>query len=81
VGELTYGLGLKTIDEVVLAKETTIRRAVAELVRREHLIAEGAGAAGVAALLDRTVGGGTVCVVLSGSNIDPDRLARLLTEG
>ena len=80
VSERTYRLGLDTIDEVVLAREESIRRAVADVARREHLVVEGSAAAGVAALLDGAVdaAGRRVCVVLTGANIDGERLAGLL---
>ncbi len=80
VSERTYRLGLETIDDVVLAREETIRRAVGEVARREHLVVEGSAAAGVAALLDGALdaAGKRICVVLTGGNIDSGRLAELL---
>ncbi len=79
VSEATYTLGLETIHEVVLARESSIRRAVGEILHREHLVVEGSGAAGVAALLDgaAVLGPGPAAVVLTGGNIDPGRLAGL----
>jgi threonine dehydratase len=79
VSERTFALGLELIDEVVLAAEATIRAAVIEIARQEHLLVEGAGAAGVAALLDGVVDirGRRACVLLSGGNIDLDRFAGL----
>ena len=48
-------------------------------MRHERLVAEGAGAAGVAALLcGELKRRGRVAVVLSGANIDPDVLAGLI---
>jgi threonine dehydratase len=81
VSARTYELALELVDDVVLATEATIRAAVREIAVREHLVVEGSGAAGVAALLDRAVdvGGQRVAVLLSGGNIDPDRFAALLT--
>jgi threonine dehydratase len=65
------------VDRIVRVSEADLRSAIAGVVRHEHLIAEGAGAAGVAAILARRLDtqGRTVAVVLSGSNIDPEVLA------
>jgi threonine dehydratase len=80
VSESAFHRAEDYVHDVVLAREATIRRAVAELLWHEHMVVEGSGAAGVAALLDAAVeaGGRRVCVVLTGSNIDPDRLRELL---
>ncbi|MEW6745974.1 MAG: pyridoxal-phosphate dependent enzyme [Planctomycetota bacterium] len=80
VSERSYEWGKSSIDEVVLVREQTIRRAVAEIARHEHVIVEGAGAAGVAALLEGGVRGERLAVVLTGSNIDSARLRELLEE-
>ena len=78
IGPVTWELSARTIDDVVLAREATIRRAVRELCLQEKLVVEGAGAAGVAALLDGVLPPGPLCIVLSGGNIDPALLAELL---
>lgn len=77
IGELTFELGGRYLDDVVLAKETTIRRAVAQIARHEHLIVEGSGAAGVAALLDGGIQGDRICIFLTGGNIDHQLFASL----
>jgi len=53
-----------------------------DVLGSEHLLVEGSGAAGVAAIADRVVdvGGRRAVVVLTGGNIDPPLLARLLAE-
>jgi threonine dehydratase len=68
------------VDEIVTVTEDDIGRAIVGLVESEHLIAEGAGAVGVAALLAGRAErrSGRIAVVLSGSNIDGVRLAGLL---
>jgi threonine dehydratase len=81
VGERSFQLAERTLDEVVLAKESTIRAAVPAILRKEHMLVEGAGAAGVAALLDGRVSGRRMAIVLTGANIDLPRLAELLGEG
>jgi threonine dehydratase len=53
--------------------------AIRMLVERMHVVAEGAGALPLAAALSGKAGGGTICCVISGGNIDSSRLAALLT--
>jgi threonine dehydratase len=57
-------------------------RGVADAVRilaeRNHVIAEGAGAAAVAAALSGRAGGGRIVCIVSGGNIDAHKLAVLL---
>lgn len=80
VGELTYRLGLRWIDTVLAVPEASIRRAVVDVLCRERLVVEGAAAAGVAAVLAGRVPGERIGVILTGSNIDPERLAGLMRE-
>jgi len=80
VSELTYRLGLRWIDDVLAVPETAIRRAVVDVLCRERLVIEGAAATGVAAVLAGRVPGERIGVILTGSNIDPDRLAGLMRE-
>jgi threonine dehydratase len=54
--------------------------AIRMLVERMHVVAEGAGALPLAAALSGKAGGGTICCVISGGNIDASRLAALLTQ-
>jgi threonine dehydratase len=80
VGALSFPLAERTIDEVVMVSEATIRRAVVEVLLHERLLVEGSGAAGVAALLEGKAEGKRLGVVLTGSNIDGGRLQELLEE-
>jgi threonine dehydratase len=82
-GKLTLPLIQRYVDEIVTVDEETIAQAVALLLERCKLVAEGAGALGVAALLSgaiRTEGRKTV-VVISGGNIDINLLARIVEHG
>jgi threonine dehydratase len=67
---------------VEVVGEDTLRAAIRLLAREHRLVVEGSGAAAVAALLERkpVAGAGAICVVLSGRNIDRDRLREILTE-
>ena len=62
--------------------EGDLRASIRGLVRHEHLVAEGAGAAGVAAIAAGLVGSRslTTAVVVSGANIDLALLAQVLQE-
>jgi threonine dehydratase len=79
---ITFGIVQRLVDRTVLAPENMLAGAVRGLVSHEHLIAEGAGAAGVAALIAGRidVAGREVAVVVSGGNIDARRLAALISD-
>jgi len=80
VGELPLAIARRLVDEVLLVEEETLERAVATLIDIEKTVAEGAGAAGLAALLEhgsRFVGL-RVGVPISGGNIDARLLADVL---
>lgn len=79
-GELTYPLVRDHVEEVVLVDDASIARAMAFLLTRAKQLTEPAGAAGVAALLDGRipVGDGPVVVVLSGGNVDLERMPEIL---
>ena len=55
--------------------------AVRLLVERNRVVAEGAGAVPVAAALTGRAGSGTVACVVSGGNIDVEKLAKILAGG
>jgi threonine dehydratase len=69
-GSITYDIVAAGAPRVVRAREATIRRAVADLLEEEHLVAEGAAGAALAAVLDGLTHGDArrTVVVLSGSN-------------
>jgi threonine dehydratase len=77
---ITFGFIQRHVDEIVTVSEDDLQAAVAGLVEAEHLIVEGSGAAGVAAILGRRVevADRRVAVIVTGSNIDRARLASLL---
>ena len=80
-GDLTKPVVEELVDEILLVDEDHIERAVSTLVEHQRIIAEGAGAAGIAALLQhREAFTGQKCgVVICGGNIDPRLLAGVLT--
>ncbi len=79
-GELTYEVVRRHVEDVVLVSDDEIREAMAFILARTKLLVEPAGAAGVAALLAGRIplSAGPVVAVLSGGNVDLDRLADLL---
>jgi threonine dehydratase len=82
-GELTRRLIGELVDEVRLAPESQIERAIAVFLEIEKTVAEGAGAAGLAAMFadPARFRGRRVGLVLSGGNIDMRLLASLLMRG
>jgi len=72
-GEITGPLVRSWVDDIVAVDEGAIADAMVLLMGRAKLYAEGAGAAGVAALLSGAVvpdNNGVTCVVISGGNVD-----------
>lgn len=82
-GEKTLPIIEQYVDEVVEVTEEEIARGIFHCVQNNHLVVEGAGAAGVAALLANKIKvkpDDTVCTVLCGGNIDANLLARVLEQ-
>ena len=76
---ITLDIVRRVADEIVVVDEEDLRRALAGVVSHEHLVIEGAAAAGPAALLSgRVQARGNVAVILSGANIDAGVLADVL---
>jgi threonine dehydratase len=81
-GELTYRLVRDLVDTVVTVTEESISQALLVCLERAKQVVEPAGAAGVAALLEHADAvEPPVAVILSGGNIDPLLLAKVLRHG
>jgi threonine dehydratase len=82
-GDTTLPLVEKYVDEVVTVDDEEIANAILLLLEREKTLAEGAGAAAIAALLNRrlTFTGKRVAVLVGGGNIDVTLLARIIERG
>jgi threonine dehydratase len=77
---VTFDIVREVVDEIVVIDETDLRRALASVVSQEHLVIEGAAAAGPAALLSGKINvKGNVAIVLTGANIDTARLVDVLS--
>jgi threonine dehydratase len=83
VGELPLCIVKRLVDDVLLVEEDVIESAIVALVEMEKTVAEGAGAAGLAALLAHrdTFAGKRVAVTICGGNIDTRVLASVLMRG
>jgi len=82
-GVLTEAIVRAHVDEIVLVDEDKLERAIEMLLSQQKLVAEGAGAAGIAALLldPERYQGLKIGVVLCGGNIDARILASILMRG
>ena len=83
VGDIPFGIVQQLVREVLVVEEETIERAVVALIEIEKTVAEGAGAAGLAALLEhpQRFAGRRVGLPVSGGNIDSRVLASVLMRG
>jgi len=79
-GTLTREIIRGLVDEIVLVGEAEMERGVGVLLNHEKTVTEGAGAAGLAAVLARPdrFQGRNVGLILSGGNIDPRLLASVI---
>lgn len=80
-GRITTEIIRRFVDDIMLVSEDQIERAVAMLITIEKTVAEGAGAAGLAAILAAPgrFAGRKVGLVLTGGNIDTRLIASVLT--
>jgi threonine dehydratase len=80
-GRITTEIIRRLVDDIVLVTEDQIERAVAMLISIEKTVVEGAGAAGLAAVLaaPERFAGRNVGLVLTGGNIDTRLIASVLT--
>jgi threonine dehydratase len=76
----TFDLCRRLLDDVVLVSEAEIYRGMAHLLREERVVAEGAAAVGIAALLSGKVAPrGPTALIVSGGNVDIDQLITVAT--
>jgi threonine dehydratase len=83
VGDLTFEVVRRLLEGVVTVDEEEIAEAILTLLEKEKLVAEGAGAAPLAALLHRDLplAGKTVVIIVGGGNIDVNVLSRIIDRG
>jgi threonine dehydratase len=84
IGERTFPLIERLVDDIVTVSEEEIALAVHTLLEQQKLMAEGAGAAPLAALLSGRVpvsAHDVTVMILSGGNIDVNMVARIIDRG
>lgn len=79
-GDLTFAHARDLVDEIVTVDDDAIATAAGRLLTEARLVVEFSGAATVAAFLEHEAasGGGVTVAVLSGGNLDPDRIRELI---
>jgi len=81
-GTLNFDIIRRTVDEVVTIEDDETAKAIVVLLERAKLVVEPAGAVGVAALLAGKLDlEGPTVVILSGGNIDPMIMERIISRG
>jgi threonine dehydratase len=83
IGEITFPIIQKKVDQLVKVDEEEIASAILLLIERKHVIAEGAGATPLAALLSKKVKtkAKRIVLVISGGNMDVHLLDRIIEKG
>jgi len=76
-GSITFGLVQEYVDDIMLVKEETIRKAIYLLWEKEKQVTEGSGAVAIAPILENKnfFAGKTIAAIISGGNIE-DKLFR-----
>ena len=82
-GDITFGIVSEYVDEIVTVTEDEIAASILALIEKQKVIADGAGAVAVTAVMfDKLpVEGKKVACVVSGGNIDVNILSRVITRG
>jgi threonine dehydratase len=81
-GEITFAAVREHVDEILTVSEESLSRALVALMERAKMVVEPAGAAAVAAILDDPGAfAGPTVAVLSGGNIDPLLLGKVIRHG
>lgn len=82
-GDITFPMIQKYVDDIVTVTEDEIASAILMLLERAKLMSEGAGAAGLAAVIDKKipVKGKKLGVIISGGNIDINLISMIIHRG
>ncbi len=85
-GQIPFSIIRELVDDVLTVSEDSLARALIFLLERSKMVVEPAGAVGVAALLDGAFKAedfdpGTTAVILSGGNIDPMLMLKVIQRG
>jgi threonine dehydratase len=81
VGEIPYLMANQCIDKIITVNENTIRKAIIKLLEKDKVVAEPAGAASVAAIMENPdyFMGKKVAVIISGGNLDENLMRSLIS--
>ncbi|MCG1011852.1 threonine ammonia-lyase [Tepidanaerobacter sp. GT38] len=82
-GEITFNIIKEYVDDVVTVGEDEIANSILLLLERAKVISEGAGAASLAAVLNRldNIKNKKIVALISGGNIDVNMLSRIIDKG
>ncbi|MFH1974598.1 MAG: threonine ammonia-lyase [Pseudomonadota bacterium] len=83
-GKLNFRIIRKYLDDIVLVRESDIAAAVLMLLERKKILAEGAGAVPLAALMSGAIKvkkGSRTVLLISGGNVDSPLLGRIIRQG
>ncbi len=81
-GQLPFSIIRELVDDVVTVSEDALARALIFLLERSKMVVEPAGAVGVAALMEGKIENpGTTAIILSGGNIDPMLMLKVIQRG
>ena len=81
-GEMTFALCREYLDEIVTVDDDEIAATILFLMEKGKMVAEGAGAASVAAIMNHKFDtDGKVAAVVSGGNIDVTMISRIIEKG
>jgi threonine dehydratase len=83
LGQITYPIIRQFVDDIVTVEEDEIAAAILMLMERKRIVAEGAGAVPLAALLkgDTKIKGPNCVLLISGGNIDVNLIDRIIAQG
>ena len=83
VGQITFPIIQEHVDEIMTVSDDEIATAILTLIERKRIVAEGAGAAPLAALLrdEAKITGSTCVLVICGGNIDVNLIDRIIGQG
>lgn len=81
-GDITFDVVKKLVDDIVLVSDEEIAQAILMMLERSKVLCEGAGAAGIAAVLNGKVKSkSNIAVVVTGGNIDIQTLSIIIERG
>jgi threonine dehydratase len=84
IGKINFEIMQKYVDDIVLVKESEIAAAILVLLERKKVLAEGAGAVSLAAVMNRSIRlpkSGKTVLLISGGNVDGPILGRIISQG